>query len=111
VIALVVCQWLVVVDDPTGPAVVAVALALLVFHSTVAVMANVPSTARLGTDIVRRWLRRVALVAAATATTWALVLLMDQRRAAGSVVATLAGFLTALVLVVVLQEQRRDVEP
>lgn len=111
VIALVVWQWLVVVDDPTGPAVVAVALGLLTFHSTVALMGNVPSTARLDTDILRRWLRRVVLVAAATVATWALVLLMDQRSAPGSVVATLAGFVTALVLVVVLQAQRRDVEP
>lgn len=111
VIALVVWQWLVVVDDPTGPAVVAVALALLVFHSTVALMANAPTTARLDASILRCWVRRVVLVAAATVATWALVLLMDQRGASGSIVATLAGFVTALVLVVVLQAQRRDVEP
>jgi hypothetical protein len=111
VIAVVVWQWLVAVDDPTGPAVVVVAVALLGFHSTVALMANAPSTVRLDADILWRWLRRVVLVAAATVATWALVLLMDQRSAPGSIVATLAGFVTALVLVVVLQAQRRDVEP
>jgi hypothetical protein len=111
VIAVVVWQWIVVVDDPTGPAVVAVALALLVFHSVIAVMANVPPSARLDAEILRRWLRRVVLVAAATVATWALVLLMEQRSASGSVVATLAGFVTALALVVVLRAPGRDAEP
>lgn len=110
-VAVVVWQWVVVVDDPTGPAVLAVALALLMFHSTIALMAPAPVTARLDPDILRCWLRRIALVAAATATTWGLVLLMHQRRAPGSVVVTLAGFVTALVLVVVLQTHRRSVEP
>lgn len=110
-VAVVVWQWLVVVDDPTGPAVVAVALALLVFHSMVALMANAPTTARLDPDILRCWLRRVVLVAAATVATWGLVLLMDQRTASGSVAVTLAGFVTALVLVAALRTQRRNAEP
>lgn len=110
-VSVVVLQWLVVTDDPTGPAVVAMALLLLVFHSTVALMANVPTTARLAPDILWCWLRRVVLVAAATVATWGIVLLMDRRAASGSVAATLAGFVTALVLVAALQSQRRSVEP
>lgn len=110
-VVVVVWQWMVVVDDPTGPAVIAVALALLVFHSTIALMAPSPVAARLDPDILRCWLRRTALVAAATVATWGLVLLMDQRRASGSVVVTFAGFVTALVLVALLRSPRRSREP
>jgi cell division protein FtsW (lipid II flippase) len=110
-VAVVVWQWVVVVDDPTGPAVVAVALALLVFHSTIALMAPSPVAARLDPAILRCWLRRTVLVAVATVATWGLVLLLDQRRASGSAVVTLAGFVTALVLVALLQSPRRSREP
>jgi hypothetical protein len=111
VVALVVWQWLVVVDDPIGPAVVVVASMLLVFHSTIAVMAAAPATAHLDPAILRSWLRRTAMVGAATVATWTLVLLMDQRRASGSTLVTLAGFVTALVLAAVLRTSPRSREP
>jgi hypothetical protein len=109
-VAVVVWQWVVVVDDPTGPAVVAVALTLLVFHSTIALLAPSPVTAHLDPGILRCWLRRTGLVAGATVAVWGLVLLMDQRRASGSAVVTLAGFVTALVLVALLRSPRRSRE-
>jgi hypothetical protein len=110
-VAVVMWQWVVVVDDPTGPAVVVVALALLVFHSTIALMAPAPVTARLDPDILRCWLRRIGLVAGATVAVWGVVLLMDQRRAPGSGVVTLAGFVISLALVALLRTYRRGVEP
>jgi hypothetical protein len=104
-VAVVVWQWVVVVDDPTGPAVLAVALALLVFHGTVDLMAPAPVTVQLDHGILRSWLRRIALVAAATVAVWGLVLLMEQRRAAGSNVVSLVGLGAALVLVALLHRR------
>jgi len=102
VVGVVVWQWLVVTDDPTGPVVVATALGLLVFHTTIALMAAAPVTATFGTDLLLRWLARAAVVGGATVATWALVLLMETRRADGNALLTFAGFVVALIFVVML---------
>lgn len=114
VIGVVIWQWLVVTDDPTGPVVLGVALGLLVFHSSIALMGPAPVTTTFGSDIVRRWSVRVGIVAAVTLGVWGLVLLFDTREADGDTGLTFAAFVAALGLMAallraaVLQRPLRD---
>ncbi len=102
VVGVIVWQWLVVADDPTGPAVVVVTLGLFMFHTLIALLAPAPVTATFGSAVSTRWLLRFAAVAAATVAMWMLVVLMDARRADGNAALTVAGFSVALGLVVSL---------
>jgi hypothetical protein len=97
----VVWQWLAATDDATTPWAIPFAVLLLVFHSVIALMAVTPIAAHVHGALLLRWLRRIGYVVAATIGVWAIVFVMDQRRAPGSVVLTVAGFvtLTALILV------------
>ncbi len=108
VVVVVVWQWLVTVDDPTTPGAVAVALALLLFHSLLALMAVTPETAVVDRDILRRWLGRGAVVAGGTAGVWVLVAVLDRRNAPGSALLTLAAFVVVTVVVVVLRRRSVD---
>ncbi len=110
VIVTVIWQWLAMSDDPTGPAALAVALALFVFHSTIALMAAGPVTTQLDLPILRQWFARVLTVSIATIGTWVLVLLMEQRRADGNSAVTIGGLVVALALAGALlhRVRRRD---
>ncbi len=105
--AIVVWQWLVMADDPVGPAGLAVALALFVFHSAIALLAAGSVTTRLDSSILRRWAARLVAVCVATSATWALVVLMDQRNAPGNSSLTIAGLVIALALTAVLLSRVR----
>jgi hypothetical protein len=99
----VVWQWLAATDDATTPWVIPFAVLLLVFHSVIALMAVTPINAHVRGLILLRWLRRSGYVVAATVGVWAIVLVMDQRRARGSVALTLVGFVTLTVLILTMR--------
>ena len=101
VMVAMVWQWLATTDDATTPWAIPFAVALLLFHSVIALMAVTPINARVPASLVLRWLRRSCYVVAATVGVWAVVVVMDQRGAPGSAALTALGFvtLTALVLV------------
>lgn len=99
-VALVVWQWAVSADDVATPWSIAVAVCLLVFHSTIALMAVTPITATVDRGVCRAWITRGAWVMAATIAVWAVVVVFDQSSGANGVVLTVAAFavLTGLVL-------------
>jgi len=101
VMAIVVWQWLASIDDAMTPWVIALAALLFVFHAAVALMAVAPVSAEIEWSVLVRWVRRGVVVVGATAAMWALVAVMNERRAAGNVALTVVGLLvlTALVLV------------
>ena len=81
--AVVLWQWLATVDDVTSAWTVVVAMCLSVFHALVALMAVTPITAVVAPAILRSWVQRVLIVAAATLAVWVCVLVLDERRAPG----------------------------
>lgn len=84
-IGLVVAQWLAVVDVlSTGWAMVVASL-LFGFHALVALLASIPHTAQVPREVQMVWLRRGAVVSAATVAMWAMVLAFDQRNGDGNV--------------------------
>lgn len=98
---IVIWQWFATTDHPTSAWAVPVALCLFVFHTIIALMALTPITANVDRSILVRWSRRSGYVVLATVGMWALVALMDERRAAGSAALTLAGFATLAGLIAV----------
>lgn len=101
VMAVVVWQWLAAVDDSMTPWAPALALTLLLFHTAVALMAVTPSSANVDRTVLWRWFRRCCWVILATCAIAALVALMNQRNAAGSVSLTVVGLVTLTVLLLV----------
>jgi hypothetical protein len=99
----VVWQWLAATDDVTTPWVIPFAVLLFVFHSGIALMAVTQMAAHVHTALLVRWLRRSGSVVAATIGVWVVVLVMDQRRASGSAVLTVAGFMTLTVLILAMR--------
>lgn len=96
---IVIWQWFATTDDLTSAWAVPVALCLFVFHTIIALMALTPTTAKVDRSILVRWSRRSGYVVLATVGMWALVAIMDERRAAGSAALTLAGFVTLTALI------------
>ncbi len=99
----VVWQWLAATDDATTPWVIPFAVLLFVFHCVVALMAVTPITAHVHGALLRRWFRRSGYVVAATIGVWAIVFVMDQRRAPGSAALTVVGFVTLTVLILLMR--------
>ena len=99
--AIVVLQWLLITDDTTSAWAIVVALCLFVFHAAVALMALTPITATIDRSIVLRWGRRSGSIVVATIAMWSLVLVMNERRAAGSAALTAIGFVTLTGLILV----------
>lgn len=62
--------------DPVSPWTLAAALSLLAFHTATAARATAPDRADLDQAFWRRWTRRVAIIAAATAGVWGLTAAM-----------------------------------
>jgi hypothetical protein len=103
VVAIVVWQWLASIDDSTTAWSIALATLLFVFHSTVALMAVTPIGAVIEWSVLMRWSRRGAVVVGATVVMWALVVVMNERRAAGNVALTAVGLLVLTTLVLVMR--------
>jgi hypothetical protein len=101
--AVVVWQWVAGTHDATDPAVVAVASALFVFHTVIALMAVTPSSAVVGRVLVWRWLRRSGYVLVATGSMWLVVVVMVDRQAPGSVLLTFMAFATLAAFAVAIR--------
>jgi hypothetical protein len=94
-------QWLATNDDATSPWTVPFAVLLVVFHTLIALMAVTPINARVPVSLLGRWAWRGCFVVAATVGVWAIVVVLDQRRAPGSVALTALGFVTLAALILV----------
>lgn len=101
----VVWQWLAAVDDVTTPWMIPFAILLFVFHCAIALMAVTPLAGHIHGNLLMRWARRGGLVVAATIGVWAVVVVMDQRRAPGSATLTVLGFTTLTVLILVMRDR------
>jgi hypothetical protein len=80
---------------------------LFVFHAAVALMAVAPVSADIEWSVLARWMRRGVVVVVATAAMWALVAVMNERRAAGNVALTVIGLLVLTALVLVMRVASR----
>ena len=102
---IVVWHWVASADDPTTAWVVPMSWSLLVFHTVIALMALTPITATVDRTVLVRWAGRTAAVAVAVAVMWILVVVMDERRAAGSTALTAVGLVTFIVLVLITRSR------
>lgn len=93
--AIVLARWLATADDATTPDTAALAIGLITFHLSLAVMATVPQAITLDPRLRRRWLLRLAGLAGIAMTTWVLVEVFT-RRALG----TSTALATAAVLAI-----------
>jgi hypothetical protein len=105
---IVVWQWFASTDDPTNAWAIPTALCLFVFHTAIALMALTPMTANVGRSILVRWSRRGGYAVVATIAVWALVIVLHERRAAGSAALTLAGFVALTGLIVVARARSQE---
>jgi hypothetical protein len=74
VVALVGVEWVVLVDDSVTPWSLGVALALLVFHTSLAAASIAAPAAVWSSAMCRRWSRRAGVLAVACVATWLVVL-------------------------------------
>lgn len=95
VVALVVVQWVVLVDDVTTPWSLGAATSLGVFHVATAASSVAPAGARWSKPMARRWSRRTAVVVLASAGTWLLVAAVAGADLAGNGVVVAAALLAA----------------
>jgi len=111
VLVTVVWYWLAAVEDPTSPWVMAVAVALFVFHAVVALLATTGPAATIDPVSLRRWLLRSTAVVAATVTTWLVVVVFDRQSSPGSVWLTALALVAALALTAALRSALPHDEP
>ncbi len=104
-VAIVVWQWLAIIDDRTTPWVIPVASCLLVFHAAIALMAVTPITVEIDRVTVRRWVTRTLLVGLVTVPMWAAANVMESREFPGSAALTMLGFATLRALVLVVRRE------
>lgn len=91
-VVVVVWHWLATIDDASTAWLPVAAVCLLVHHTVTALTASLPAGGELPRQVLVEWVRRTALVGAATVALWAVVALLDGRAADGN------GALTALAL-------------
>ena len=101
-------QWLATTDDATSPWTIPFAVLLLLFHTLIALMAVTPTNVHVPVSVLGRWVWRCCFVAAATVGVWVIVVVMDQRRAPGSVALTALGFVTLAALILVARTSSVD---
>jgi len=94
VVALVGIDWWATVDDRVTPWSLVAAVALAVFHASTAAAGVAPVAARWTAAMSTRWLRRTAVLGAATCITWAAVAALGDHRIHGN------GLLLAAALLV-----------
>jgi len=90
-------NWWETVDDWISPWLLAAALALAVFHASTAAATVAPTAARWTRAMSTRWLRRTAVVGAATGVAWACVAAIGDHRLGGNSL-LLAAALVALAV-------------
>ena len=108
VVVAIVWHWSTTVDDLGTPWLPVASVCLLVFHAVTALSATMPIGGELPLATVKRWLRRVAIVAAATVSMWVLVLVLERREAEGN--GLLTGAALAIVALGAVFIRSRDVE-
>ena len=96
-VGLIGIQWLVAVQDPTTPWVLAVAVSISVFHAGLAAAIAVPPAARWTHAMIVRWTSRLLVVVAASGGTW-----VASRLVASFLVAGNAMLLTASLVVLAM---------
>ncbi|WP_122260865.1 hypothetical protein [Ornithinimicrobium cerasi] len=102
-----VASWWATVPSTWHWALLPAALGLLVLHTAAALCASVPAQAPIPRTVLRRWLDRVAVVAAGTVVVWGLSGLLTLRRAAGlGAVPGIVGLLVLAVALVILLRRR-----
>jgi hypothetical protein len=84
VVLLVGIEWWATVDDRVTPWSLAAAGALILFHASMAAATVAPLAARWTRAMSSRWLRRTALVGAATCVMWAAVAVIGDHRLHGN---------------------------
>lgn len=94
VIVIIVWRWLVAIDDLSTPWLPVAGVCLLVYHSVIAISASVPIGGDLPISTLAQWVWRSALGGGATIGVWGLVVMFDQRDAAGN------GLLTGIALAI-----------
>jgi hypothetical protein len=97
VVAFVVVQWLLVVDDVTTPAAIAAATCLLLFHTLVALMAVTPASSTVPSRVLGRWGARAVVVGGATFAVWALVSTFDRWQLPDATALLVTGFVLVVV--------------
>ncbi len=91
VVALVGVNWVATVDDHTTPWSVVVACLLGVFHAAAAAFGVAPPAATWTRAMGRRWLRRTAVLMAASGGTWLVVATLDGRAGRGRALVLVAA--------------------
>lgn len=84
----IVAHFVVTVDDPATWWLPIAGVALLIFHSVVALTATIPIGGVVPRPVLTRWARRVAAGGGATCGLWLVVVLFDRREADGNAVLT-----------------------
>ena len=77
-------NWVGTVDDVGTPWAIVVAISLAVFHTATAASSVAPIAASWTPAMARRWIRRLAVAAAACLPTWALTAAADRADIASS---------------------------
>lgn len=84
----------------TSPWALALAVALHVFHSVVALMSVTPHSATVHQTIVIRWIGRSAVVLLITVGVWLLVVAFERRELPGNVTLSMLAFAVLVAAVV-----------
>jgi len=95
VVGVVGWHWLATVDGVDTGWLPFAGVCLLVFHAVIALSANVPTGGDIPAAALGLWLRRTAVVGAATVGVWGVVVVFDRRAAPGN------GLLTGVAVAVV----------
>lgn len=90
--SIVVFQWLTFDLAVTSPWSIAMALALHVFHTVVALIAVTPHTAAVDRVVLSRWVTRSVIIATAAVGVWLAVIVFERRELPGNVALSVAAF-------------------
>ena len=108
-VIVIVTGWMVEVDSAISIWSLLAAVALFVFHASVAMMSATPPALSVDSVVIGRWLRRGGIVTTATAVVWGLEELLSRRHASGNAVITAAA-LFAMIAAIAALRQRSVVE-
>ena len=107
-IAVLVWQWAITVDDVRTPWALFAAAAILVVHSAAAAATIAPPPAILDRATQVRWLRRVAVVATITVAAWLTTIGVGELDTGGNVALVAAGTGAALGIVALVWPRERS---
>lgn len=100
VMVVVVLHWLALGEEVTSPWAMPVAVALLTFHTVVALLAVTPHTSVVERTVLLRWLTRSLAAGAATVATWLAVVVFERRSLPGNTALSVAAFASVTAAVV-----------